>query len=164
MIKALPPWELSLWKDQRRRNQKPSLSHRLSLRGVTIYQGKNIRNHQFHSWYLFLCHLQGLIMDLRKGLEGFFLEGIKGCFAGCTVDFVVSFRSPEIGFAFHLLKVFKGVASKEVLDIPDDPFNASFFIGSSRGAGMDGEAVMGCKIEELGVECELGGSANDHTF
>lgn len=75
---------------------------------------------------------------------------------------LVSLMTPKRKFAVGLTKIFTGRDPEEVLDVPDHPFYASLLVGPSRCAGMNGEAVVSCEIQKLGVVNGLRISLEDH--
>jgi hypothetical protein len=74
---------------------------------------------------------------------------------------LVSLMTPKRKFAVGLTKILTGCDSEEALDVSDDPFHASFLVGSARRTGMNGEAIMAREIEKLGIEDGLRASAQD---
>jgi hypothetical protein len=106
----------------------------------------------------------GAVRDLGEGLEFFFPQQIGGFSVRGAVNALISLLAPEVGLAIGLIEVLAGGDLQEVLDIPDDPFDPSLFIGPAGGAGMDGKAIMPGKVQELGVEGNLRGSLEDHAF
>jgi hypothetical protein len=100
-------------------------------------------------------------MNLRQGFEFFFFEGFDRKFVGTPMHPLVSLMTPKRKVAVGLTKILTGGDSEEALDVSDDPFHASLFIGPSRRTGMNGEAIMAREIEKLGIEDGLRASTQD---
>jgi hypothetical protein len=62
------------------------------------------------------------------------------------------------------IQVLTGGDLQEVFEVPDHPFDPSFLIGPSGRAGVDGKTIVSGKLQELGVEGDLGSSLEDDTF
>jgi hypothetical protein len=106
----------------------------------------------------------GTVRDSGQGFEFFVPQQIDGFSVGGAVNPLISLLAPEIGFAIGLKEVLAGGDLQEVLDIPDDPLDPAFLIGSPGVAGMDGKAIMPGKVQELGIEGDLRSSLEDHAF
>jgi hypothetical protein len=64
----------------------------------------------------------------------------------------------------RFIQVLAGGDFQEVFEVSDHPFDPSFLIGPSGRAGMDGKTIVSGKLQELGVEGDLGSSLEDDTF
>jgi len=104
------------------------------------------------------------IRDLGKGFEFLFLEQIDGSFLRGPMDPLVSLLPPEGDLAVHLLKILTGGHPEKVLDVSDDSLHSALLIGSSRGAGMNGEPMVAHKVQELGIEGQFRAPAQNDAF
>ena len=109
-------------------------------------------------------HPVGSIGDSRKGEERFLHQCRCGRPVCGPVDSLVSLLPPEVCLSVEITDVDKVMCLDEASEIPYHSFDASFLIGPSRGAGMDGEAKMARCVEELGVERKLRSSFDDHAL
>jgi hypothetical protein len=62
------------------------------------------------------------------------------------------------------IQVLTGGDLQEVFEVPDHPFDPSLLIGPAGRAGVDGKTIVSGKLQELGVEGDLGSSLEDDTF
>jgi hypothetical protein len=106
----------------------------------------------------------GAVRDLGQGFEFFFLQQIGGFLVDGAVNPLISFLAPEVGLTIGFIQVLAGGDFQEVFEVPDHPFDPSLFIGPSGRAGVDGKAIVSGKLQELGVEGDLGSSLEHDTF
>jgi hypothetical protein len=101
---------------------------------------------------------------LGQRYEFLFLEQIDWSLLRGSMNPLVSLLPPEGDFAVDLLKILTRSDPEEVLDVSDHPLHSSLLIGSSRRAGMNREAMVTHEVQELRVEGQLRGPAQNDTF
>ena len=89
------------------------------------------------------------VRDSGQGLEFFLRQQIGGFSVGGAMNPLISLVTPPVGLAMGVPEVLAGSGLQEVFDIPDDPFDPAFLIGSPGGAGMDGKAIMAGKVQVM---------------
>jgi hypothetical protein len=104
------------------------------------------------------------IGDLGKGFEFLFLEQIDGSLLRGPMNPLVSLLPPEGDLAVYFLKILTGGHPEKVLDVSDHPLHSPLLIGSSRGAGINREPMVAHKVQELGIEGQLRGPAQNDAF
>jgi hypothetical protein len=101
---------------------------------------------------------------LGQRYEFLFLEQIDWSPLRGSMNPLVSLLPPEGDFAVDLLKILTRSDPEEVLDVSNHPLHSSLLIGSSRRAGMNREAMVAHEVQELRVEGQLRGPAQNDTF
>jgi hypothetical protein len=104
------------------------------------------------------------IRDLGKGFEFLLLEQIDGSLLRGPMDPLVSLLPPEGDLAVYFLKILAGGYPEQVLDVSDYSLHSALLVGPSRGAGMNREPMVAHKVQELGIEGQLRGPAQNDAF
>jgi hypothetical protein len=94
-------------------------------------------------------------MNLWERNEFFLFEKIDGFVVCGAMNPLISLLAPEVEFTVGLIKILTGGDLQEIFDIPDDPFGASFLVGSPRGAGVERKAIMSREVQKLRIQDEL---------
>ena len=95
-------------------------------------------------------------VDLGKRPQLLFVEHFGGRALGRSVEAEVALFLPGEDLGVELLQALDGGDAEERLQVPDNSFDAAFFVGPAHVTGVDRKSVMPRKIQERRVVVRLG--------